>query len=95
MTLIFPHKRVGTSSFSDLCLATYDLLNVGKIYRRVDLGSDHFTIECIFGFSCVKADCSTNKRWKIKQANWKKWDTIFNKGGTPVTQKLYPLDTGT
>ena len=69
--------RTGTSSCLDLCIASIDLIGIGELHRGVDLGSDHFPIECFFCFNMIKNNMSTSRKWKTNKADWKKWNSLF------------------
>lgn len=84
-------NRTGTTSCLDLCLATLNLIGRGDINRGRDIGSDHFPIECMFGICAIKNSTGLTRRWKIKEADWKKWNKDLTE--YEISEgSLYPAD---
>lgn len=88
-------NRTGTTSCLDLCLTSPNLSLLGDLKRGVDLGSDHFPIECMFGFSGVKSDMSTPKNWRLKHADWRRWEEELMRMGEGETNWFAPADAET
>lgn len=78
--------RTNTTSCLDLCLATRTLWNCGELKRGVDLGSDHFPIECCFKFELRKETEATHKRWKYSTAKWSIYKQQLEKKGNLVQE---------
>ena len=87
--------RTGTSSCLDLCLASFSLINMGELHRGNDLGSDHFPIECTFGFHIAKNSMHTNKTWKMKKADWRKFSSLLEQSENTCPKTFLPLDATT
>lgn len=88
-------NRTGTTSCLDLCLISSNLSILAELERDIDLGSDHFPIQCTFGFTGVKSDIATSKRWKLQQADWKKWSRSLSSCASGTRSWTSPADANT
>ena len=55
-------------------MCTANLARHATMERGGDLGSDHFPMVTTFGVQIEKANLITNKKWKIKDADWEKFE---------------------